>query len=54
MGSLAAFMASFDLELENAGYIKAVIFSGFALIGGPAAASPFGSKVLFHLTRVSN
>jgi len=52
MGSLAAFLASYELEQEYAGTFTAVVFSGFALIGGPSAASPFGSKVLFHLLKV--
>lgn len=54
MGSMVAFRASHELEQEEAGQIRAVIFSGFASVAGPSAGSPFGIKALFGITQVRN
>lgn len=51
MGSLVAFHSSYELEQECPGLLRGLIFSGFASVPGPSAASPFGLRCLFCLTQ---
>lgn len=52
MGTIVAFHASYELQHEHPGLVHGVIYSGCALVPGPAAASPFGVRCLFCLTQV--
>lgn len=51
MGTIVAFHAALELSSEAPSLLHGVIFSGCALVPGPAAASPFGVRFLFCLTK---
>jgi alpha-beta hydrolase superfamily lysophospholipase len=51
MGSLVAFHVAHELNEVHPGMVSAVVFSGFASVPSPSAASPFGIKALFCLTK---
>ncbi|GAB5032204.1 monoglyceride lipase [Nannochloropsis oceanica] len=51
MGTIVGFHAAYELSIESPSFLDGIIFSGCALVPGPSAASPFGLRCLFALTK---
>jgi len=51
MGTIVGFHAAYELSSESPSLLHGIIFSGCALVPGPSAASPFGLRCLFCLTK---
>jgi alpha-beta hydrolase superfamily lysophospholipase len=51
MGTIVGFHAAYELSRESPSLLHGVVFSGCALVPGPSAASPFGLRCLFGLTK---